>query len=556
MSETLHIYTRVSTQAQEDFGSSLETQRELGEKAAKSLGMIPKVWNEGSGSSKHDDFSNRPVLSQLLSAVDAGQVKQIWVFNTDRLARNQSAWGLIRLKLLAQAVTLRTNSGEFDMSDPTDKLMLGILSEISSYDNALRAERSRLGKETRIRQGYWMGGPPPYGYKVEGKKLVADKFEAKWVNYIFQSYLDGKTINEIRTHLLENQVATRRGMKIWSLGSIEALLTNTHYCGSYTVRSIQCNCDSIIPERLFRAVAEEKKRRAERRVRESSQKYFYLLRDFLTCGHCGCRFGARTNKNIGRAVYYCPRKERNYVNKGTDKVKLCSNSRYLKITETDELVWETVLNVLLKSPLFKSETKEDIYSQKRSEEQYSQEASRLKKQLGQIEREIREHGETRSRVETDKLLNSKTPEQVADILTTIEHQLVILKAKREALIAKIDTHESEQDWDDWIYKHDALLDHLVDLEPENQQVVLKHVVKSITVESIDTQTHRLTINFKLPYYGGRFEHINPKKPSKGHTIADGKDLIQVTFHMLKKTSRNAIPAANSMLQGIYSVTVE
>lgn len=499
--------------------------------------MTPKIWNEGSESSNHDDFANRPQLSQLLAAVDAGEVKNIWVFNTDRLSRNPNTWGVIRLKLLAQKVTLRTNSGEFDMSNPTDKLMLGILSEISSYDNALRAERSRLGKQNRIRQGYWMGGPPPYGYKVVGKKLVIDKIEAKWVNFIFQSYLEGKTVNEVKRHLLKNGVLTRRGKTYWSLGSIEKLLSNTHYSGTYTVKGISCTCDPIVSDTLFQGVAEARKKRSLRRARESSQKHFYLLRDFLTCAHCGCYFSGRHYpKHPRRSVYYCPRKERNFANRGTEKERECINSRYLKIVETDELIWDTVVKVLLESPLFKSETKEEVYSEQRSEEQHLKETARLKKQLGQIERQIREHGETLAQVKGLQLLNSKSPQQVAEIVKTIDEQLAALNAKRQALKTDIDNREAEADWDDWIYKHDVLLDHLIDFDPKDQHSVLKHVVKSVTVETLNTQSHRLTINFKLPYYGGRFDPINLKKPSTGHRITDGKDLIEVTLTHAKKNS--------------------
>ena len=139
--------------------------------------------------------------------------------NTDRLSRNDRTWGLIRLKLLQRDVTLHTVGGIFQLSNPTDKLMLGILSEISSYDNALRAERSRLGKLNRIRQGYWMGGPPPFGFKIEGKKLVPESEEAKWVKFIFKSYSEGATVLKIRRHLMENGVKTRRNRTGWSFGS-------------------------------------------------------------------------------------------------------------------------------------------------------------------------------------------------------------------------------------------------------------------------------------------------------------------------------------------------
>ena len=46
MREILHIYTRVSSAVQEE-GTSLETQKELGIKKSKELGMKYQVWNEG-----------------------------------------------------------------------------------------------------------------------------------------------------------------------------------------------------------------------------------------------------------------------------------------------------------------------------------------------------------------------------------------------------------------------------------------------------------------------------------------------------------------------------
>ena len=87
MQETLHIYTRVSTAAQED-GASLDTQKDIGITKSKELGMTHKVWNEGSASSHHEDLLNRPVLSQLLGEIESGSIKHLFVFNNDRLSRN------------------------------------------------------------------------------------------------------------------------------------------------------------------------------------------------------------------------------------------------------------------------------------------------------------------------------------------------------------------------------------------------------------------------------------------------------------------------------------
>lgn len=140
---------------------------------------------------------------------------------------------MIRFKLLEHGVTLHTPSGKMDLKNPIDDLLIGILSEISSYDNKVRTERSRLGKLNRIKQGFWLGGPPPYGYKVVDKKLVVNEEESKWVEFIFEQYRDGQPIREIRMSLMENGVHTRRNNPTWSFGSITQLFHNTHFSGYY-----------------------------------------------------------------------------------------------------------------------------------------------------------------------------------------------------------------------------------------------------------------------------------------------------------------------------------
>lgn len=77
--------------------------------------------------------------------------------------------GMLRYKLISKEVSLHTPTGEDVLSDPTSNLVLGALSEISQYENQLRTERFRLGKMRRVRDGGWMGGPPPYGYKFVDK---------------------------------------------------------------------------------------------------------------------------------------------------------------------------------------------------------------------------------------------------------------------------------------------------------------------------------------------------------------------------------------------------
>ena len=64
--------------------------------------------------------------------------------------------------------------------------MFGILSEVSVYENNLRKERLYEGRRIKARQGFWYGGPTPFGYKTnKNKKLILDKNEHPWVVKMF-----------------------------------------------------------------------------------------------------------------------------------------------------------------------------------------------------------------------------------------------------------------------------------------------------------------------------------------------------------------------------------
>ena len=179
LKDILHIYTRVSTRVQDVDGTSLDTQKELGISKSEELDFKYKVWNEGGASSHHEDLHNRPVLTQLMSEVENGKVSNLFVYNNDRLSRNDITQQTIKIALQRNNVILYTKDGKFDLANPSDKLFKTLLDGIAEYDNALRAERSRLGKISKIKQGFWYGAPPPFGYVIKEKKLVPNPLESK-----------------------------------------------------------------------------------------------------------------------------------------------------------------------------------------------------------------------------------------------------------------------------------------------------------------------------------------------------------------------------------------
>ena len=117
MKEILHIYTRVSSSIQESEGTSLKTQKEIGIELSERLGMNYQVHNEGGISSSKDTLINRPILINVLRLMDDGIVKHLYVWNTDRLSRNQITWYTIRQKMVKNGVILYTSNGVHDTND-------------------------------------------------------------------------------------------------------------------------------------------------------------------------------------------------------------------------------------------------------------------------------------------------------------------------------------------------------------------------------------------------------------------------------------------------------
>jgi len=291
--KTLHIYTRVSSTAQANDGTSLQTQHQLGLKKAKQLKFESVHWNEGGKSSHHEDMAGRPVLLALFEAIQRGEVKHLWVYDQSRLSRNDNVASAFRYQCNKAGVTLYTKDGQFDLSNPQDKLMKVILDGMSEFENSVRAERTRLGKLNRAKEGFWFGGPTPFGYKVVDKKLTLEKSESVWVKRIFTETLKGTTTLGIKQLLDSKGVLPRRRKGTWSIGSIQALIKNTHYKGSYQYHDkksdelIQIDCPAIVDETTWTAVQKLKTRNTSRVSQQNRTKLFYLLRDLMFCGHCG-----------------------------------------------------------------------------------------------------------------------------------------------------------------------------------------------------------------------------------------------------------------------------
>lgn len=547
MKETLHIYIRVSTQIQEEDGTSLETQKELGIERSQKLGWDYKIWDEGSQSSSKDDLSNRPVLYELLNEVDKGTVNHLYVWNTDRLSRNMSTWGFIRTKLINNDVKLHTPTGEMMLSDPTTNLLLGVLSEFSNYDNQIRTERFRIGKLSKIRDGFWKGGPPPYGYQLEDGKLVVDETESQWVVTIHQMYRDGNSVDEIRNELMKNGVMTRRGNPVWSHGSINSMLRNTHYDGYWMYEDkksgdlIRVVCPRICDPQLIGDVKDSIKKRSYGSKDPSSQrvlkqnKHTYLLNKIMYCGVCGSLYYGNFKKTQ-TSYYHCSNKTNKYRDKHTHRHKECSSKRNLRIDTTETVIWNEVVSVISDSNLFKETIKTEVMGSQTTHSLNEKEKKLITKNISKLESEIEKITDSIVNLTTQNLLTESR--DLKSVISKLEDKRRESESEIVHLTKQLQQKESENRWVDWLKEYKGKINQLNDLTTEERREFLSGVVEKIVVNpNEDRQTHHIEIYFQFPYVGDKLVWNDESNKSKGYTLKEGKKVRRKTTNLLKKLTK-------------------
>lgn len=535
--EKLHVYTRVSSESQED-NTSLKQQAQKGERIAEINGFEVCLWNEGVKSSSSEDLSYRPVLLELLNKVDSGEVKHLYVEYTDRLSRNNQTWSVIRIKLKRNEVKLYkgTDPNPIDLSDPLDNLLFGILNEFSVFDNDQRTNRLHNGKFQRVKEGRWHGGSPPYGYRLENSRLVPDEKEAIWVKKIFELYSQKKSIEFIREVLAKNGVMTRRGKPIFSHGSLEKLLSNSHYGGTYSVTNnrtgevYECKSPRLIDEQLFNRVKVLRKQRSySKRHTPSNTKHNFLITNKGVCSVCGCSLGVQLFADRKeKDKVFCKSKEADWRRKKEGRQTFdCSVKGSVKLHRLEEVLWTTVLDTLENSAIFIEQTKIEYQPQFMNKKYDEIKATNLA--IKKINKDIKI---VTSSIDSLNENIRANPSKRDEYKPTIE----ALEAQKEELASKIYSKElttqklkKDVEWIDWLSKFKEKIEGIRTEESQTEKkVFFDGIVEKVEVlPQYDKGLHHtVKIFFKYPYVNDKFYWKDRENKKLGYVVEDGVNVLE------------------------------
>ncbi len=208
MNQTYWAYARVSTVGQSD--SSISVQLEYLKGNAKRLGLEYKPFSEKmSGSS----LAPRTELNKIIEQAQKGDY--IGVYDSSRLGRNIIDSLLVVGDLIKRGVKVQIGDRVLDEKSPSDELMFIIESAFAQFQLKEQKRKSLTGIEDKKKKGDWLFTGRLLGYDIvkEGSRIAVkiNETEAAIVQYIFEEYAKGKSINQITNELVAKGYRTKDG---------------------------------------------------------------------------------------------------------------------------------------------------------------------------------------------------------------------------------------------------------------------------------------------------------------------------------------------------------
>lgn len=222
-------YCRVSTGTDEQL-VSLEAQKAHYEnviRANPEWEYAGLYYDEGISGTKKE---NRHGLQELLKDCMDGKVEFIITKSISRFARNTIDCLEMVRTLKDRGISIYFEKENINTGKMEGELLLSVMSGFAAEELKSLSENVSLGVQKRFREGTFIIGYPPFGYKNADKQMVVVPQEAEIVKEIFAAHLSGKGTHAIAKALNERGVPSRKSGH-WTATTIRSILTNEKYTG-------------------------------------------------------------------------------------------------------------------------------------------------------------------------------------------------------------------------------------------------------------------------------------------------------------------------------------
>ncbi len=456
------IYCRVSTIMQEE-KESLQYQIKKCQDYCSLQGYeVKRVITDVESGSKDD----REGFLELQSEIKNKTFDVLVVFETSRVSRDLASLAFFVKKLRENEIGFMSISQpELNTTTPGGTFFFHLQASFAEYERVQIAQRVKSSLEQRAKEGRFVGGTTPTGYKNIDKKLVPDPEGVELVNEIFDYYVEtqslaacgkrfGKHIESVRW-ILANEVyiGKKRYNQKTKIPNTNVIKRNERY------DLYEGQHEGIVSEEKFYLVQELLASNRKTRSRDKD----YLLSGFLKCS-CGTRMYGSVQKSRGKSYYYykCNRKK-------------CSKK--IQIQKTDNLFLEKLYNSTILEELNEIEARKT-----HSEERFKK-----------IEKKISKHKKEKERLIRSMTKGIISEEEYISLAEKMEGENKVLIAEKNRLISEDSDCGRERTNNAELFKE--VMANLDPTDVPDARNILNLIIKKIKVRNLDELS--LSLEFKF-----------------------------------------------------------
>ena len=292
--------------------------------------------------------SDRGGLDKMLREAAKGKIDYIITKAISRVSRDTVEVLKIIRFLRERGINMHFECEKLDSINAEKEFEITLRGMLAQDESRNTSENIQWGFQRKFEKGDIFTKYKNFmGYDCVDGKIVIVPEQAEVVRKMFDLYLQGLSLGQIKSFLESKGIKTITGKEIWDTKTIQKMLKNEKYKGDTMLQKtftedfmtgkksknigqrnqyyVKDSHPAIVSAELFDKVQEEMARRARLVVKDDGtvetrgSKYNgkYLLGNLLVCGDCGASYRRRMER--GKVVWRCATR----IEKGKE---VCSNS--------------------------------------------------------------------------------------------------------------------------------------------------------------------------------------------------------------------------------------
>ena len=317
----------------------------------------------GTRMDKREDFQ------RLMYDCRKGKIDKVVVKSISRFARNTRDCLVTLRELSSLGVTVKFEKENIDTGTLTSELMVSVFGTLAQEESISISKNQRISYQRRMERGEFITCKAPFGYRlVDGKNLEIVPEKAAYVRWMYEEYLNGRSLEWLAERMTGTGIPTTDGGKKWYPFTITYILKNEKNVGDALCQKtfasgfpfvkqrnhgekdqyyVEHTHPALISREMFDKVQKLLRRKGQR---TDMQRDVSPMARKITCGHCGSTLIRRIGKS-GNTTWVCCRHDK--------KADNCPNGRiseqrifaaflrmYHKLKANDGIILQPVLKQL------------------------------------------------------------------------------------------------------------------------------------------------------------------------------------------------------------------